>query len=88
MDYKGIISRVSREDNSRSGNPRYRIEMHTSVSAGVKALWESPDVEFLTPVNAGWVYGINFDNLVGQHVTVKSRLLRKNLIAEQIIIGE
>lgn len=60
FDYKhfhGKVTRVSKLNNSFDGNPRW------SLTLGELG-------RFTTPVNAGWVYGVNFRNLEGQPVFI------------------
>ena len=60
FDYKnfhGKVTRVSRLNNSYNGNPRW------SLTLGELG-------RFVTPTDAGWVYGVNFRNLEGQPVFV------------------
>lgn len=60
FDYKnfhGKVTRVSRLNNSVNGNPRW------SLTLGKLG-------RFVTPTDAGWVYGVNFRNLEGQPVFV------------------
>ena len=40
---------------------------------------------FYTPVNAGWVYGVNWEKLAGKQVRVTHRLVRGRQTAENIV---
>jgi len=60
FDYKhfhGEVTRVSRLDNSVNGNPRWSL---TLGDLG----------RFVTPTDAGWVYGINWRKLLNRPVFV------------------
>lgn len=53
MLFEGKITKVSRLNNSYNGNPRY-------------AVWLDRLGRFVTPVDAGWVYGHTFSNYEGR----------------------
>jgi len=75
MQTTGTCLQVLRENNSRSGNPRYMIVVGDMPGTA--------DV-FYTPVNAGWVYGVNWESLAGKQVRVTHRLVRGRNTAENI----
>lgn len=57
--YQGKVTKVSRLNNSINGNPRF-------------AVWLDRLGRFVTPTDAGWVYGVNFRNLEGRNVLVET----------------
>jgi len=59
MLYEGKVTKVSRLNNSINGNPRY-------------AVWLDRLGRFVTPTDAGWVYGVNFGNLEGRNVLIET----------------
>ena len=50
------VEQVKRVNNSKLGNPRY--ELVTELG------------NYKTAPNAGWVYGVNFENLVNKTVLI------------------
>lgn len=68
----GKVVAVERLNNSANGNPRYEI----TLDWGVKCR---------TAADEGWVYGLNWDNLIGKNVKVLTRRPRKNLMILSIV---
>ena len=62
--YSGVAS-VERLSNSRNGNPRFEV----TLTNGMKAR---------TAADEGWVYGVNWDSLVGKSVSMSYRRPRTN----------
>ena len=62
MTYTGKVTKVNRLKNSYFGNPRYSI-------------WLEDHGRFITPSDAGWVYGLDWKNMVGvtAYITVGPR---------------
>jgi hypothetical protein len=67
MNAQGKVTKVTRHKNTTYGNPMYSIELD-----GVGT--------FKTPANAGWVYGINWFNLIDKLVYVEASKPRTNWI--------
>lgn len=74
MLYEGKVSKVSRLKNSINGNPRF-------------AVWLDRLGRFVTPTDAGWVYGVNFGNLEGRTVLIETSK-RENSRTIENITGE
>ena len=70
----GKVVAVERLNNSTNGNPRYEI----TLDWGVKCR---------TAADEGWVYGLNWDNLIGKNVKVLTRRPRKNLIINSLEVA-
>lgn len=64
MTYSRVAS-VKRLVNSRNGNPRVEV----TLTSGLKAR---------TAADEGWVYGVNWESLVGKAVSMSYRRPRKN----------
>ena len=63
---EGIVVGVHRLKNSLNGNPRYRVF--------VKPMnFRSETIEYKTEPNAGWIYGIDFHNLVEKQIEYYSK---------------
>ena len=74
FDYKnfhGKVTRVSRLNNSYNGNPRW------SVTLGELG-------RFVTPIDAGWVYGVSWRLLLGQPVFVTVGARKNSRTIEKI----
>ena len=57
--YQGNVTKVSRLSNSINGNPRY-------------AVWLDGIGRFVTPVDAGWIYGISWHVYEGLNVRIET----------------
>ena len=57
--YQGKVTKVSRLQNSYNGNPRY-------------AVWLEGLGRFVTPNDAGWVYGISWPWYEGLNVLIET----------------
>ena len=74
FDYKnfhGKVTRVSRLNNSVNGNPRW------SLTLGELG-------RFVTPTDAGWVYGVSWRLLLGQPVFVTVGARKNSRTIEKI----
>ena len=72
MLYEGKVTTVSRLNNSYNGNPRYAVTLECdSCLEGLG--------RFNTPIDAGWVYGVNFGNLEGRIVVIDTGATKKTI---------
>ena len=82
FDYKnfhGRVVRVSRLNNSVNGNPRWSL----SLLLGDGALHR-----FVTPVDAGWVYGKSWQRFEGLTAFVTVGPRNNSRTIESIEVGE
>lgn len=75
----GRVVDAERLRNSRNGNPRWRLVLDVSDGRPVTQLSKSLGLNrypcttrrrVVTPTDAGWVYGLDFDQLIGKEVEV------------------
>ena len=59
----GRVVDAERLRNSRNGNPRWRLVLDVSDGITFRR-------RVVTPTDAGWVYGLDFDQLIGKEVEV------------------
>jgi hypothetical protein len=69
------IKSIERLHNSRNGNPKYKFVLYDDEVA--------VEIDMITE-NAGWVYGINQDRLIGSTVIIDYRLFKNNYQIEGI----
>ena len=60
---KGIVLGVARLKNTLNGNPRYVLYVKSNGRT----------IEYKTEPNAGWIYGIDFHNLVEKQIEYYSK---------------
>ena len=70
------IKSIERLNNSRNGNPKYKFVLYDDEIAS--------EIDMITPTDAGWVYGIDQDKLIGSTVIIDYRLFRNNYQIEGI----
>ena len=70
------IKSIERLNNSRNGNPKYNFVLYDDEIAS--------EIDMITPTDAGWVYGIDQDKLIGSTVIIDYRLFRNNYQIEGI----
>ena len=61
---KGIVLGVARLKNTLNGNPRYTVYVRSNIGR---------IIEYKTEPNAGWIYGIDFHNLVEKQIEYYSK---------------
>jgi hypothetical protein len=69
------IKNIERLNNYRNGNPKYKFVLYDDEVA--------VEIDMITE-NAGWVYGINQDRLIGSTVIIDYRLFKNNYQIEGI----
>jgi hypothetical protein len=69
------IKNIERLNNYRDGNPKYKFVLYDDEVA--------VELDMITE-NAGWVYGINQDRLIGSTVIIDYRLFKNNYQIEGI----